>query len=512
MAGLSSMKKNIIIDVHMHADSKAGGHTISKARGEFSRNGVALGLINSLGVKTWSQYPTEQEVRGANRQARSLAGKSGGILKWLAYINPQNKNWRREIDLCRAEGAVGIKLWVALKDKHYRLDNAEKVLDYAGKSALPALIHTFNRTDASLPGEVNVAELMELAERHPQTRMIVAHAGIHWPSEIQLLRPLRNVWVECGGGYPIKGQVEALVRMMGADRVLFGSDIFCRSQASQLVKVILADLPQAQKNKILSGNAISLFGLRDSFKAGSQKPKLSECRVDVTEDHFCFCGQWPFFKTDCASPRELESVLKKTGIKRAYAADLGSVYRQDLLPANDAFLAACRGLKCVRPLAVINPRVPDWKSVLEKTPEKFAGIIIFPHLHNWSLSDPRAAGLLRLCAKRDIPVWINCRLDDFRFRHPGTVYHGVSTEELLMTGAAPEAPQIVFQGVFEDAMDEFLKRHGSDNRFKFTITHLADYPQALRRILKQHGPKRLVMGSEYPFRDIRQVRWTCRRV
>ena len=505
------MKKTAIIDVHIHSSAGSIPENLDKLRGEFGRNGVALGFLNSLGVKGWPQFPNEKEVRAANDEACALAENSRGILNWLAYINPQNANWRAEMDRCRAAGAAGLKLWVALKDKCGNTGNTECVMEYAGQCGLPILIHTFNRTDPALPGEVNVAEVMELAGRHPRTNIIVAHAGIHWPSELELFRPLPNVWVECGGGYPIKGQVEALVRMMGPDRVLFGSDLFCRSQASQLVKVALADLPEAQKKKILAGNAMRLFGLRGSLRPAAPTT-LPPFPVDITEDHFCFCGRWPFFNTDCPTPASLEKLLVKNKIRRAYAADLGSVYRQDLLPANETFLPACRGLRRVRPLAVINPRIADWKETLEKLPGRFAGAIVFPHLHNWSLSDPRFALLMRACRRRGMPLWVNCRLDDFRFRHPGMAYHGVTTEELLAAGAAADAPRIVFQGVMEGSIDEFLKRYGRDDRFRFTITHLTDYPGALHRILARHGAKRLVMGSEFPFRDIRQVGWTCRRV
>lgn len=549
------MKNYAIIDVHIHSSAGSIPENLDKLRDEFGRNGVALGLLNSLGVNGWPQFPNEKEVRAANEEACALAERSGGILGWLAYLNPQNANWRAEMDRCRAAGAAGLKLWVALKDKRGNTANAERVMEYAGRCGLPILVHTFNRTDESLPGEVNAGELMELAERHPRTNIIVAHAGIHWPSELELFRPRPNVWVECGGGYPIKGQAEALVRKMGPERVLFGSDLFCRSQASQLVKVILADLPEAHKKKILSENAIKLFGLRELLKPvkqtiacyripdnakipGSTTPatgkipvfptvagrveagldfsntpsRTNPCPVDTTEDHFCFCGRWPFFNTDCPTPARLETLLAKNKIRRAYAADLGSVYRQDLLPANAAFLSACRNLRRVRPLAVVNPRIADWKETLAKLPGRFAGAIVFPHLHNWSLSDPRFALLMRKCRKLGMPLWVNCRLDDVRFRHPGMAYHGVTTEELLAAGAAADAPPIVFQGVMEGSIDEFLKRYGKNNRFRFTLTHLTDYPGALRRIIEKHGAKRLVMGSEHPFRDIRQVGWTSRRV
>lgn len=518
----------MIIDVHVHNSSRITDNkrTLREIRKECRMNGVSLCLLSSV---DGGHFPTKTDVRLDNETARSLSENSQGLILWYAYINPQNCNWREEMDRRRASGAIGIKLLVSLKDRRGGLENTEKVLEHAARLRLPALIHVYDRTDEKplkrhgriypfhpvgdvfLTGEITMAEFMELARRHPETRMIAAHAGVHWPATTGLLQHLPNVWADISGGYPIKGQVESLVREIGADRVLFGSDCMGRSAASQLAKVILADISEAQKRMILRENAISLFGLKNMEAQKDVRPVLSAFQPDETEDHFCFCGQWPFFKSACSTAAELNSLLTETGIKRAYVADLGGIYRQDLETANAAFLRTVRKFKRIRPLAIINPRTPNWRSVLEKTSE-FAGIILFPHLHAWNIADPRYKGLFELCRKRGVKVWINCHLDDLRFRHAGAAFREVSAEELLAFGAWPEAPESVFQGVAEDMADAFLKRHSRDRRFRFEISRLTDASGSLRNVLRKYGAERLVMGSEYPFRDIRQVRWTCRRV
>ena len=54
---------------------------------------------------------------------------------------------------------------------------------------------------------------------------------------------------ECNAGY-----VEILVNHVGADRVIFGTDMPGRSFTSQLAKVLGADLSAKDKQKILYGN------------------------------------------------------------------------------------------------------------------------------------------------------------------------------------------------------------------------------------------------------------------
>ncbi len=56
------------------------------------------------------------------------------------------------------------------------------------------------------------------------------------------------------GTDPTAGFTEMAVRELGAERVLYGSDAGGRSFASQLGKVLGADIPDSAKRLILAGN------------------------------------------------------------------------------------------------------------------------------------------------------------------------------------------------------------------------------------------------------------------
>jgi uncharacterized protein len=49
------------------------------------------------------------------------------------------------------------------------------------------------------------------------------------------------------------------VRELGAERVVYGSDVGGRSFASQLAKVLSADIPDSAKELVLGGNVRRLF-------------------------------------------------------------------------------------------------------------------------------------------------------------------------------------------------------------------------------------------------------------
>ncbi|MEI3006047.1 MAG: hypothetical protein V8T87_15780 [Victivallales bacterium] len=78
------------------------------------------------------------------------------------------------------------------------------------------------------------------------------------------------------------------------------------------------------------------------------------------EDHYCFCGKYPFDRRRSIPPEELERLLAEHGIRAAYTAELDSIFHIDLPESNGEFLARCSGLQRIRPLAVVNPDAHNW--------------------------------------------------------------------------------------------------------------------------------------------------------
>lgn len=500
----------MIIDIHTHSDPSLGIRSLSPIREQCRRNGVALVLLCSLG--RWSQYPGPKEVREANDEACACAEQSEGLVRWLAYLNPQNDNWRRELDRCLTQGAIGIKLWVSLKDEHGRLDNTAAVIPYAAEKGLPILIHTFHRTDNNLPGEITLDELGMLAQRFPRATLIAAHAGAHWRLSRNILRRFpRNALVDISGCYPEQGMLDALVREMGAERILFGSDLPGRSQASQLAKVVFAHISPRAKKVILRQNAERVFGLKSIPSTRAPKPRLRLRLPDARTDHFCFCGTWPFFPTSARTPQALNRMLENAKIDKAYTGDLGSVFRLDLNNANGEFICACRGTGRIAPLAVLNPRAIDWRPTLAALDASFAGVILYPCLHNWRLDDPAHIEFFKACAAQRIPLWINCALGDYRFQHSGLACRPVMKDELTAFGRKAPHNAYVIQGATGDMIADFMKRLPAKSRFRFEISHLTDASGALAQAVRQFGTAPLVMGSEFPLRDIRETRMVAER-
>ena len=157
---------------------------------------------------------------------------------------------------------VGVKLWVA---QHCDDASLEPILKRAAELHAVVFQHTWLKITGNLPGESTPQELSTLAARHPDATIVCGHSGGDWELGLRAIRARPNVYVDLGGSDPTAGFTEMAVRELGAERVIFGSDIGGRSYGSQLAKVYGAELSDETRRLILGGNLQRL--LRPILKA-----------------------------------------------------------------------------------------------------------------------------------------------------------------------------------------------------------------------------------------------------
>jgi predicted TIM-barrel fold metal-dependent hydrolase len=197
--------------------------------------------------------PTPDILRQQNDQVLRAISHYHDLAFGFVYASGKHPEVSvREIDRCVKDGPmVGVKLWVARRCNAAELD---PIVARATELKAPVFQHTWLKTTGNLPGESTPTDLVELAKRHPAARFICGHSGGDWPLGLRAVRASANVVTETGGFDPTTGMVEMAVRELGAERVLFGSDIGSRSFAPQLAKVQGADVPDAAKRLILGEN------------------------------------------------------------------------------------------------------------------------------------------------------------------------------------------------------------------------------------------------------------------
>jgi hypothetical protein len=243
-----------IWDVHCHFSGVQGNTPEQRADNLIAyadRMGVDRMCI-FMGLH-WSCEPTSEQLKQENNEVlRAVAHRPDRFFGFV-YLSPAHiQASLDELNRCVGDGPmVGIKLWVARRCSAAELD---PLVARAVELKAPILQHTWIKISGNLPGESTPQDLADLAARHPDAAFICGHSGGDWEQGLRVVRGQGNVTVEIGGGDPAAGFTEMAVRELGADRVLFGSDVGGRSFASQLGKVRGAEISEASKELILGKN------------------------------------------------------------------------------------------------------------------------------------------------------------------------------------------------------------------------------------------------------------------
>lgn len=248
-----------IWDVHCHLSGVPGrtpDERLSQLIAFADRMGIER-LCIFMGMN-WSYDPSPEDMRQQNDEVLAALKRWHDRAFGFVYLNPNHVDASlAELDRCVRDGPmIGVKLWVARRCNTPELD---PIVQRAAELNAVVLQHTYLKATGNLPGESTPSDLAELARRYPHVPFIAAHVGADWEIGIRAIRDCRNVSAELCGSDPTAGFTEMAVRELGPERVLYGSDAGGRSFASQLGKVLGADLPESAKRLILAENCQRLF-------------------------------------------------------------------------------------------------------------------------------------------------------------------------------------------------------------------------------------------------------------
>jgi uncharacterized protein len=245
-----------IWDVHSHLASLPGetpeGRMAVLVR-DMDRLGIER-LILSQGYDEYEEHATPEQIQIENdrviRAAKHFPDRAYGSL----FVNPEHVDASlQEFDRCVRDGPM-VSIGEIQTDLRCSAPQLDPLVERAISMNVPILQHTWLNSEGNGPGESTPYDVVELARRHPKAQLICGHTGGNWELGIRMIRDTRNVYADIAGSDPTSGFVEMAVRELGAERVLYGSDVGGRSFASQVAKVLGAEIPDESKKLILGGN------------------------------------------------------------------------------------------------------------------------------------------------------------------------------------------------------------------------------------------------------------------
>jgi predicted TIM-barrel fold metal-dependent hydrolase len=240
----------MIIDAHTHLT--AGDSTLTvTAVAECERLGVDRIVCSA--IAGYRHYPTFEQVSRSNDDLHAVMQAHPGLVQGYCYVNPRHgrpalDDLRRRIE---DQGMIGIKLWVATRADDPLVD---PVVEQAIAYRAPILVHAWRKTVGQLSYESTAQDVARLGERYPEATIIMAHLGGQTESAVNAIAPYRNVRTDTSGSLIGGAEVAIAVERLGAERVIFGSDLHGGDLAVNVGKIIAAELPPAEQDLVLGGN------------------------------------------------------------------------------------------------------------------------------------------------------------------------------------------------------------------------------------------------------------------
>lgn len=240
----------MIVDAHAHLDLGPN---------EVVSDMLDQGLVDITAISSLigGAFPTLDELRRANDHVFEWMRRYPGRVLGFAYTNPRlGEPGVTELERCLSGGMRGVKLWISTLADDPRVDPLMRVAERAGAVVLA---HAWVKTTGNLPFESRPEHVRNLARRFPRVSFVLAHFGGEWETGAKAARDCDNLYVDTSGSLAEMDMVEYLVRHVGIERVLFGTDNMNLHYC--LGKIAGARLSDADRERILWGNAAALFGL-----------------------------------------------------------------------------------------------------------------------------------------------------------------------------------------------------------------------------------------------------------
>lgn len=228
----------------------------------------------SLSIAVGWPWRDQGLCREHNDYLADVARRHQDRIAWLGIVNPALMDASGEIERCVSGGAVGIG---EVNADAQRFDWAEPAdvafaLEAVQSFDVPMMIHTSEPVGHSYPGKGRATpdRLVKTLEAFPDVRFVMAHWGGGLPfyelmPEVHGLT--RNVVYDTAASTFLYdfSIFPAMERIIGADRILFGSDYPVLAQRRFLSRVMSSGLSEGALDSVLAGNAERVYGVRSKI-------------------------------------------------------------------------------------------------------------------------------------------------------------------------------------------------------------------------------------------------------
>ncbi|MDO9543476.1 MAG: amidohydrolase family protein [Kiritimatiellia bacterium] len=209
-----------------------------------------VAVMDTIGVDRGVVFYCGHDYHRGNQITLESVAMAPQRLIPYAYLNTDTPpTLLEELERCRQAGMVGLKLHSGWSGAKFTDATWKDVWAYCAQHHWPVIIHGMEPC---------------LARENPQTIFIHAH-GIECTFRdevIQTMRECPNYYLDTSATMTAMGAIERVVALVGADRLLLGSDFPGNNMATRLGAVLAARISDEDMRKILGGNIARLLDLK----------------------------------------------------------------------------------------------------------------------------------------------------------------------------------------------------------------------------------------------------------
>ena len=254
------LKDELIIDCHAHMGPWFNFHI---ADDPWAAGMVAA--MDTCGVDTLISAPHvaigPDSPLGNSFVAEAVARFPGRIAGYCT-VNPNYpaEETVSELEKHVAHGnLIGIKIHPSVHLHRADGDGYRPMWEWAQAHKVPVLSHTWENCPWCAP-----AKFVDLGKAYPDVPVLLGHSGGGASGNlvaVEAARQWENLYLDLTGSQLPYGILEIMVEKIGADRVLFGTDIPFVDIRPQIGYVTFARISDDDKRKILGLNTKRIFGL-----------------------------------------------------------------------------------------------------------------------------------------------------------------------------------------------------------------------------------------------------------
>ena len=248
-----------VIDAHTHI----GPYHLSGWHQKYDRTGTAQTVADftRLGIDCIVTSPHPM-VQGRMREANALAAEAarrfpGKIYGYITIVPLCGmEEVRRELQTYRDDPHfIGLKF---LSGYHGEVTQPEYLyaLDFANEVGCPVLCHEWG----DIPKRRGFTEV--LRTRH-ELKLVIAHQGGGSAEDTRACAPIirehENAYMELCGSLYNQMPVEQIAELVGADRVIFGTDGINLDAKYELGRVAFSPMDDTMKRNIFAGNFLRIL-------------------------------------------------------------------------------------------------------------------------------------------------------------------------------------------------------------------------------------------------------------